>query len=540
MFHRMVTIGQRLKNLVRQRGEVCALLTGFFLWYLTNLNGALSVDEVVYARTGQLLFRGDPYANPTHIFAPTARYFIGFGELVLGPTSVGARAPILVFGLLTIAVTYELGVLLDGRGTGFLAALVLGVTYPFARHSVMAMLDVPLAFFFIALLYMTVLWIDEPTSRRAILVGSFAAAVATTKAYGVLYAVAPVVAVVAVTVRRSALSDVLPELRHQIGGGIGALGVIYAPFVLIRHPPVDATVPPLSNVALQLPIVGNFVYIFRAALTTNLDHIGRGHAVEVGSMIYQYPPVWTYIYWLFEWGAIYAVALIVVLVPTVRNVARTQWGRELLVGGAILAPFLALSLLTVKFPRYVLPVLAPLLVLAITTLRRATDWLYTAIQKDESERFDAVVPAALLILVLGISLVPPSPVVASAQTPVQTDTGYDRVADVLEDCSVPSGETVVLSYHSGVLNYYLNDQNEMRIVPFTPINVEDNPEYDLYRSRLRTGQIHGVVTIESNPRLKKAQPRLYHYIRDEGERQVAVEQSRSGTLVFYTFDDITC
>lgn len=137
---------------------VVIVLSAFGGWYLTNLHGALYIDEVFYARTGWGLFAGNPYENPTHAVAPTAKYFIGASQHLFGRTSPAVQAPITLLGIGALFLTYRLSELLDDYRTGLLSMLLLGASFPFATQSVRGMLDVPLTFAFIGSLYLVLRW----------------------------------------------------------------------------------------------------------------------------------------------------------------------------------------------------------------------------------------------------------------------------------------------------------------------------------------------------------------------------------------------
>ena len=144
------TYALRARERLLEEWEVYVVLVVCSAWYLTNLDGAFFIDEVFYARTGNGLLYGWPYRNPTHLFAPTAQYFIGLGQWAFGRTSFAIRFPVMLFGLLTLYVTYRFGKLLRSRAAGFFTASLLAVTHAYTR-SVAAFLDVPMALFLIAL-----------------------------------------------------------------------------------------------------------------------------------------------------------------------------------------------------------------------------------------------------------------------------------------------------------------------------------------------------------------------------------------------------
>jgi len=87
-----MTLRAALEDELRNRIEIYVLLSCLAVWYISAIGGAFTVDESIYAETGYALFRGNPYLNPTHMFAPTVKYFISLGQLALGRTAFGAIA----------------------------------------------------------------------------------------------------------------------------------------------------------------------------------------------------------------------------------------------------------------------------------------------------------------------------------------------------------------------------------------------------------------------------------------------------------------
>lgn len=538
-----------VKRALRRQWEVFPLLGAFAAWYATNLSGGLFVDEVAYAETGWAFFHGAPYSNPTHIFAPTGKYFIGIGQLLFGTTTLGVRLPVLISGVLALYLTYRLGRMLRGRVVGFTATLLVGVTPVFARHSVMGMLDVPLALFTVALFYAAARWLRDGSPRDAVAVGVLAVAVVTTKAYAFFYVLPVLVATLAVAVSRSRSGSrsLVDTLKHPAGGAIVTLLVLYSPFFVFPHPPVPEGYLPTAfggvlPKVMALPVVGNLLYVFGAAMYVNFGHLGGGHAVEVGTAVYQYPPAWAYLYWLYEAGLVYLLALALTVASTVRYVANRDVGWPLLVNSGVLVPLIGLSVMSVKFPRYMLPVFPLLAVVGVAYGYRVVQAVVARVAVSRSGPTPTWVAGAFLIVMASVSVVPPSPLVTSVEESIRTDSGFDQVAEFVAGCDVESSsdEMVVLAYHRSALEYYSPPRDDVVYLGYTPTNAANDTHYQAIHDQLEAGEIDLVVTIEDNQRIRELQPALYQYIRTSGERQLAVPQSPEGQLVVYRFSDVSC
>lgn len=514
------------------------LLAGLAVWYAANLPGSFHVDETLYARSGLALFRGDPYTNPTHAFAPTAKYAVGLGQVLFGRSAVAARAFVACFGLAAVYLTYRLGRALRGPAAGLVAAAFLGVSHPFAARSVVAMLDVPLACFVVGLAVVTLRWYRTGDRAWLPFVGVFAAAAATTKAYGFLYVLPHVAFVVVVLARRRGLRSLPRRSTPFVGGAAATLALVYLPLALFPHPPAPAEYTagvPLAETVLGLPVVGNFAYVFGAALVKNVVHAGGGHAVEVAGSVHQYPPVWSYLHWLLAEGGALALGafLLAVGVAAGRSVVDRdpEWS---LLCAAVLVPFVALSLLTVKFPRYVLP-LYPLVfavgVAAAADGLAAVDRLLrtNGVRLSRAQATAAV--AALLVVAL---LAPPSAAVRSATEPVGTDSGYDDAAAFVADYAAdhPDETVTVLAYSGTIripLRYYLGDAENVEVRNFKLNDGVTEARYEEYREMVESGEIDVVVGREKQPRLDDS---FHRAVTERGERVLSVPQTPGENRVF--------
>ncbi|MFC7229687.1 glycosyltransferase family 39 protein [Salinirubellus salinus] len=526
-------------------GEVVLLIV-LCSWYLLNLRGAMNVGEVLYAQYGYSAVTGDPYVNPTHMIAPTAKYFIGVGQLVFGEGTFGARLPVVLFGLATVHVTYRLGVLLADRLVGLLAGALLGATYFFATRSVLAILDVPLTFFFVGGIYALLCFGRTGETRWVVWTGLAIGGVLTSKAYGFIYALPIVLGVLWFLWQDFGGQQRFRQAKYFVGSAVAFVAVVYLPYYVVAHPPVERdfgelikqflglpeSVGAFVQLVFNIPIVGNVAYVVGATLGHNLKHVGGGHAIEVGSTVYREPPIWTYVYWLTtEVGLFYLLSLIVTLGGGVLGLRNDGQRDRAFLAWVVVLPLLFVSLLTVKFPRYILPLVPVLAVTGIyyaadmsSRLRDLNSW---SISRPDIDRVVMLSVVALLLIV------PPSPVANSAVSPINTDTGYDEVARFIEEYQAQhEDETiVVISYHGTTLDYYLQD--DIEIVAFTPKDPQGNAaRYSSYRERIESGEVAFVVDLRQNRRLQGTP--FYRYVRSNGDVRMMFTQSpdRKRLVVF--------
>lgn len=509
---------------------IALLVAGLAVWYATNLSGSFHVDETLYAQSGLAVFRGNPYTNPTHAFAPTAKYFVGLGQVLFGRTTVGARAFVVGFGLAAVYLTYRLATTLRGPVVGLVAAFLLGTSYPFATQSVVAMLDVPLACFVVALTVVTLRW--HRTRDRAWLpfVGVFAVAAATTKAYGFLYVLPHVCFLGVVLARRYGVRSLHRRASPFVGGSIVALGLVYLPLVLFRHPPAPAEYTagvPFASAILDLPVVGNFAYVFGAALVKNLVHTGDGHAVVVAGSVHQYPPVWSYLYWLgTEGGTLLLGAFLLAVAAAAFRATAERDARWALLGAAIVVPFVALSLLTVKFPRYVLPLYPLVFAAGVVAARDGLVVARRRLRVNGVRVSRSQAAAAVAVLLVVALLAPPSAALQSATQPIGTDSGYDDAADyVAEMAADDPDETVTVLTYSGTIRipfaYYLGDAENVEVHNFQLNDGVSERQYAEYRRMIEDDEIDVVVTRSIQPRLDES---FHETVTAHGERVVSVPQ----------------
>jgi 4-amino-4-deoxy-L-arabinose transferase-like glycosyltransferase len=491
---------------LRGEWEVYPLLLLFAVWCSSMLKGSLWVDEVTYASAAASILHGHIFVNLEH--PPLAKYLIALGLLLLGDNEVGARVPSIVFGLGTLYLTYKCARLLGGRVNALLSTILLGMTSGFASFAVQAMLDIYVSFFAMLLFSMLLRFEqerpnlgDQALRKWSLGFGVVAALLLLTKFYAVFF-----VGVTFAWLRWRFPSPVsVGEPARTAAGGASrslwlgflvTIGIVYLPY-LVR--------PDL----LAYYVVG-----------WNAAHVAVGHRVEVGDLVYQYPPVWSYLYWIYEQGFVYLVAL---AAATALTLKKLRSGDLASAHGAylayLLAPLIALSLFTLKFPRYILP-LFPLLAIGVfpllplhvaRTLRRFCDgagWR-------TSER--AIVGASTIAVCL-LALAIPSPIVKTLHEPgIGIDSHFREVSDAVAHFGAehPGVAIEVVSFHSKALEYYLRrDHAQATNVHVEMLHYSSSATLDL----LKEGKAHLVVDETVNARYRDTE--LHAYVRSKALRSL--------------------
>jgi len=226
-----------------------------------------------------------------------------------------------------------------------------------------------------------------------------------------------------------------------------------------------------------------------------------GHRIIVAGAVYDVPPIWTYLYWLWEYGGwFYILGLFAMLHGLYDCFSRKtlDWQkRVILVAG--LVPFVGLSLLSVKFPRYLIPILPILALSASMQIWSAVDVLLVRISLQKARtvppRTSQLVSVGLMVFII---LVPFSPIYTTMQEPdIGNDSGYDIAAQIVQDHVVANstGTVVVYSWYGAILSYYLQGSDLDNLI------VEDLDFFSTAQyGELENSSVDLVVDLEHQPR----------------------------------------
>lgn len=409
------------------------LLTAVW-WGSAIGSGSLWLDEVLYARAGYSIVSGNPFVNPTHMFAPFAKYVIGAGQLLFGPSAFGARVGIVSFGVLTLGVVYAIPRLVGRPWAGVFSVFGVAVIPLFSTHATSAMLDLPLVFSVTLLSGLVVLESQHTGSpRRDALVGITALLVCSTKSYGVVYALGPSVAYLLLR-RREA--GTITSFRRALIAAAGSFAVLYLPVALASPPDYysGATLPAFVERVFDVPLLGGIAYAFGASFYHNLT----GHAASS-------PSVLNFVSWMVRGGPFVVLGVLsaggAFLLPE-----RFRVGPTWLPASLLLPPLVMFVLILPKgFARYALPIFPIAVVYAVLLTVNAIDTL------EPDPPIQAMAAAVLLL-----ALVSPANAFLLGSVQLGADSKYSAASATLSDGE--EGDTIVVAEQPVVLRWYLGEK----------------------------------------------------------------------------------
>lgn len=421
-------------------------------WYLLSIRtGGLWLDEVLYARAGYSILSGNPFVNPTHMFAPLGKYIIGIGQLILGKNQFGARIGVVLVSILVLTIPYVIAKRLGEPLVGLLSVIAVSSIPLFVSHATSAMLDVPLVGAVTALCGLVILESKNMGGRwRDIAFGIFFILASSTKSYGVIYAIGPLI--VYSVLRHNAVQT--RRFAVRVGGGMsGAFIIIFLPLMLASPPNYygGASLPDIVKSIFDIPLIGGITYSFGASLYHNITRHGANASPSLPNIVF----------WVIEGGPLVITGFIVsvgnYLIP--KRLRLTPWWVPPLL---IFPPIVMFTLVIPKgFARYALPVF-PIAIffgifLCIESLRKYTK---SDIQKK------------IGLFVLFILIVSPASAFFIGNSNPSADSQYDDVSSYLlsssdENIVIIAQQSIVLKWHLGDIYVEKYNFNPTEPVEFT-------------------------------------------------------------------------
>jgi len=531
--------GTGMLAVLKEEWEVYPFLILFAVWFSLMLRGSFWNDEVIYVTSATKILEGHIFVNLEH--PPLSKYLMALGILALGEGEVGARAPAILFALGTMYLTYKCARMLGGRPQALMCMILLGMTGGFATFAVQAMLDIYLAFFVVLLFYMLLRFeMERPDLGGKAMwkwnlgFGVVSALLLLTKFYGVFF-VAVAFGYLLMRYRGYA------ELR---GKGMDDSRVQGTDDIRVKSPRKNeksTTLQRFKRFILPMPtakflwlgflitIVFFYLpYLIRPDLLAyyvigwNAAHVAIGHDVVVGDLVYKYPPVYTYFYWIYAQGLAYILALALstfFMLHELRGKELDPAHRVYLAYTVI--PLVALSLFTIKSFRYILP-LFPLLAIGVfpllpLQLGKAARWFCRGGGWGISRKalaVGSVVAACLLVLAV------PSPIIKTLNKPdVGIDSHYWGASDlVAQFCEENPDVTVeVVSFYSQSLDYYLEREHpDVKNVHVANLYFNSTAILD----DLEEGRVHLVVDKTVNIRYEDTQ--IHAFVRENAQGSVHI------------------
>jgi hypothetical protein len=309
---------------------ICAAGALLRLWQIDRFG--FNSDEVVYAGQGAAIAGVPELGEIFPIFRAHPLLF----QLMIGllyrvaVSDLTPRILSVAFAVGTLALIYALGQLLFGRSVGIVASLLVAAMPYHVVVSRQALLDGPMAFFATATLYLIARYV---VTERA----------------GTFYAAAAAMGLTVITKE----------------SGILYLSAVYAFFAL------TATVRvPLRRIVVGLAILGLVILPFPMSLL-----LGGGAATGKGYLVWQLfrEPNHSWQFYFVEVPLAVGPLVLFAAALWLRQIRSTWSWRETLLVSWILAPLLFFQLWPVKGYQYLLPIVAPLAVLAAAFLVAVLD-----------------------------------------------------------------------------------------------------------------------------------------------------------------------
>jgi len=171
-----------------------ALVFGLLLFADLGDTALANPDEGRYAEIPREMVAGDDYVTPrlngvVYFEKPPLVYWAVAGMLrVFGPAEWAMRAPVALFALAGILLTYAAGRRLHGRNAGLTAAAVLGTSLLYFILSRILLLDMAMAVLMTATLFCFILGVRESPGprRRWFFYGLYASAALATLTKGLI------------------------------------------------------------------------------------------------------------------------------------------------------------------------------------------------------------------------------------------------------------------------------------------------------------------------------------------------------------------
>src|SRR5659263_24033 len=136
------------------------LLIFISYWYLSNITGALSHDEVNYRQLAQSLITGsDMYIWADH--PKLGHWILTFSLLATDFSTIGARIPSFILSIFTLVLIYEITKIFSNKYIGLINVMIVSSINIFGSNAVMGILDMSFVFFVILLLYLMIKYIQQ-------------------------------------------------------------------------------------------------------------------------------------------------------------------------------------------------------------------------------------------------------------------------------------------------------------------------------------------------------------------------------------------
>jgi hypothetical protein len=225
----------------------------------------------------------------------------------------------------------------------------------------------------------------------------------------------------------------------------------------------------IGFVIIYSPFILNPVTLFTQILLNQTIHLSQTSPKEVGGVVYDRAPWWSYLYWTYaHLGIMFVVGIVISIVfMAFRFVRRDTVDRK---HGLLFLytffPFIFLSALSLKNQNYfviLFPLFAVFIAVQVTSLAK---WISGRLPHEAfRNRADIVSAGAIAALLLL-----PGPLWMTLDDPsLGWDSGYDVAADIVTSYKEehPGEEITIVAFDALSMEFYLSDsvKREIRIIP---------------------------------------------------------------------------
>ena len=249
----------------------------------------------------------------------------------------------------------------------------------------------------------------------------------------------------------------------------------------------------IGFILIYSPYIWNPVTLFTQILLNQTIHLKQGSPREVGGVVYESAPWWSYLYWTYIYlGIMFVVGLIISLCYTGFRFLKKEKleNQEKLLFVYTFIPFILLSLLSLKLHSYfviLFPLFSVYIVIQIKSILEGL--AASSSQKILKRNINKIPIFGILFLMLL-----PGPLWMTLSDPqLGHDSGYDVAGELVIDYveEHPNGDTRIIAFDILALEFYLPDDvlDEVEIIPLISDNFSKDilgrpsiyyPEEELY------------------------------------------------------------
>lgn len=402
------------------------------IWYLKNIGGALSHDEVLYVNTAKSVYYGtDMYLWPDH--PKFAQWFILIAYKLGNWTSESAKIPAILFALGTLFISYKIVSKIASKTIGIIAIILIFFLKLFSTIALAVIFDMTLTFLILILIYLLLQYQESTTNIKLIfLIGCISSALMVTKYYGIFFVLYPLGYIIYIKKE---------NFKYFMYGFILSFLIIYSPYLyfdtenITNKIAVDKLNP--NNLMRNNPLILMIMDIL-PYLPAVFYLFARSFGV-VTMLTQTTPPLLTYTNYIIESGLFFLFGLGISILYCIYLVQKKQKNPILFISAYTIIPFILFSL---KFGSY--KYLLPLFVLFIIIILSILYKLWNNNSKS------IVIGFFLINIIIGYN-----PVFGIAEKP---DSKYDlaarNVLNYIDNSNLSSISILVSAPH--VLEYYLN------------------------------------------------------------------------------------